>query len=343
MRVILGAGLATFILCFLPSARADVYQLIIRGKVTMQDGSPPPKTVGIERICSDIQGSAPGPITDKKGEYLWRMDVDPMNTRACRLRANLPGYVSTEIDISALNGYIKKEIELETIILGPRSPDPNSLNSSNSDVPAKARSAWKAAMMAVDAGNPQEAVTHLQQVVMESPKFGRGWHTLGLLYDNIDKLPEARDAYQHAIEADPKLLPPYVMLSKVCGRLRDWECGRQAADTYLKLDAKRLYPEVYFYQAVALYELKNLDGAKASAEEALQEANRPDLKKKVVRAEFVLAKVAAAKRDYPAARDHVSKYLAADPNTPDADQLKAYLQLVGKPEGAGVDPALQLP
>ena len=60
----------------------------------MPDGSPPPFTAGIERICSDAAGSAPGPITDKKGEYLWRMDVDPLRSRACFIRATHPGYTA---------------------------------------------------------------------------------------------------------------------------------------------------------------------------------------------------------------------------------------------------------
>ena len=111
----------------------------------------------------------------------------------------------------------------------------------------------------------------------------------------------------------------------------------------IKVDSKHVYPEVYLHQAVARYGLKDLDGAKTSAEEALQEAVRPDQKKKAARAELVLGKVYAAKGDYAAAREHISKYLALDPNTPDIDLIKAYLQVVGKPEGAGVDPDLELP
>src|SRR5689334_25367343 len=78
---------------------AEVYPLILKGTVTMQDGSPPPFSVAVETVCSDIQGSAPGPLTNKKGEYVWRMDVDPLRTRACSIRATHPGYTSTTIDI----------------------------------------------------------------------------------------------------------------------------------------------------------------------------------------------------------------------------------------------------
>src|SRR5689334_22944926 len=110
-----GAGL----LCSIQIAFADTKPLILSGNVQMEDGSPPPKAVAIQRICSDMAGSAPGPLTDKKGHWIWRMDVDPMRTRACRLVVNLPGYVSNSIDISALNGYISTTKELPPLILVP--------------------------------------------------------------------------------------------------------------------------------------------------------------------------------------------------------------------------------
>jgi tetratricopeptide (TPR) repeat protein len=95
-------------------------QPIVRGKVIMADGSPPPRSVGIERVCTDVQGSAPGPVTDKKGEFLWRMEVDPMLTRVCKIRATLAGYVSSEIDISGFNSYTN--LNLPPLILTPAAP-----------------------------------------------------------------------------------------------------------------------------------------------------------------------------------------------------------------------------
>ncbi|HEY7338064.1 MAG TPA: hypothetical protein VH639_24470 [Bryobacteraceae bacterium] len=80
-------------------------QLILHGKVVMQNASPPPGSAGIERVCSDPADSVPGPITDKNGEWLWRMEVDATKTPSCIVRAALRGYTSTEIDISSLNSY----------------------------------------------------------------------------------------------------------------------------------------------------------------------------------------------------------------------------------------------
>jgi hypothetical protein len=109
---------------FVAPAAAENYSVILRGKVVMPDGSPPPFSVGTERICSDSSGSRPGPLTDDKGEYVWRMDVDPMRSRSCIIRATKAGYVSSSVDISALNGYLDTTIDLEPIVLTSESADP---------------------------------------------------------------------------------------------------------------------------------------------------------------------------------------------------------------------------
>jgi cytochrome c-type biogenesis protein CcmH/NrfG len=337
------ACLFSALLGFIQPAPAEVYPLIVRGKVVMQDGSPPPKSVGIQRLCTDYVGSAPGPVTDRKGEYLWRMDVDPMRTRVCRMEASLAGYVSSAVDISGLDGSTKTVIELAPIVLTLQSPDPMTIETAENGVPGRAMSAWKAAVKAIQAGDLQTAQTQLQAVVEASGKFARGWQVLGIVDDTLLKYSEARDAYQHAIEADPKMLAPYATLSRVCLKAKDWPAAAKAADELIKIDTKHVYPEIYLHQAAARYELKDLDGAEASARQAIQEALRPDQKKKAYRAEFMLGRIFAAKGDYNAAREHVAKYLELDPNTPDVDLIKAYLQVVGKPEGAGVDPDLELP
>ena len=74
----------------------------MRGKVVMEDGSTPNRTVGIERFCHDT-GAQREAQTDKKGNYFWVMEIDPLSDRSCVLRASLDGYDSTVIDVSGFN------------------------------------------------------------------------------------------------------------------------------------------------------------------------------------------------------------------------------------------------
>lgn len=311
---------------------AEVYPLIIKGKVTMSDGTPPPFTVGIERVCSDYQGSAPGPTTDKKGEFLWRMDVDPLRSRACFIRATHAGYVSTTVDISALNGYTNTSTTLETLVLTGHVTDPYSIITSEAGIPSKAGKPWKDAMKAIDARDMPGAATQLQAAVAAAPRFAVGWHALGVVQENQQHFAEARDAYQHAIQADPKMFAAYVTLARVSLKAKDWMGAAKAADDLMKVDNKKTFAEIYLHQAVARYQMKDLDGAATSAQEAI--------KLKVPRAEYVLGRILEGKGDAAGAREHMTKYLDMDKNAADAEAIRAHVQNIGKPDAA--EPELEL-
>jgi Tfp pilus assembly protein PilF len=333
-RISVGLLLAFGLLAIGCSVFAQTAPLIVRGKVTMKDGSAPPKPVGIQRTCTDGQGSAPGPLTGKNGDYVWRMDVDPMRTRRCWLLAELTGFVSTRIEISNLNGYSGSTMDLPPIVLGPAVPDPRTINTADTDVPSKSKSAWKAAMKAVDTDNLPEAEKQLQAVVAASPQFARGWHTLGIVSQGQQKSTQAREAYQHAIDADPKSYVSYVTLARILIKAKDWQNAAKISDALVKADTKQTYPEIYLHQSVALLKLKDLTGAEAAANEAFKTF-------KIPRAEFVLGRIAEAKGDLAGARERISDYVSLEPTASDIELIKLFLQGLGKPEGTIIDPDLE--
>jgi tetratricopeptide (TPR) repeat protein len=334
MRLFLSLCIGAGLLCSMQPASAEDKALILTGKVQMEDGSPPPKGVAIQRICSD-SGSAPGPLVDKNGNWLWRMDVDPMRTRVCRLEAHLPGYASNSIDISALNAYISTTQALPPLILVPAAANPMTISASENGVPGKSLSSWKAAMKAINAGNYMEAEDQLRAAVTASPKFAQGWHTLGIVASTNQKRTEAKDAWEHAIEADPKLLQPYLALARLCVRTKEWQCIGTAADGLLKVDTKKTFPEIYLHQAVARYMTKDLAGAQSAAENAV----KLDLAHK--RSEYILGRILEAKGDIAGAKEHMTKYVQIDPNVADIDVVKKHLELLGKPEASGFEPELE--
>jgi Tfp pilus assembly protein PilF len=327
--VLLGSGRAIL---------ADTYPIIIKGSVIMEDGSPPPFTVGIERICSDAAGSAPGPITNKKGEWIWRLEIDAFASRSCVFRATHPGYSSSTADASALNTTSHNTtLTIPPLVIGAAATDPYAINVSESNMPAKSKGPFEKAMKALDATNFEEAADDLKAAVAGSPRFAQGWHALGIIEERLHKPDEARDAYTHAIEADPKLLTAYVTLSRLCIKTKDWQCAAKTADSLIKADTKRGYAEIYLHRAVARYELKDLPGAEESAQEAL----RLDPKHKRPREEYVLGRILEAKGDAAGARDHFTKYLELEPNPPDGALVKGHLENIGKPAAQGVDPELE--
>jgi lipopolysaccharide biosynthesis regulator YciM len=118
---------------------------------------------------------------------------------------------------------------------------------------------------------------------------------------------------------------------------KDWQEALNATDGLLKVDVKKTYPEVYIHQAVAHYGLKDLDAALASAQEAL----KMDPQRK--RTEYVIGRILEAKGDTAGARQHIEKFIASEPTAVDIEQVRARLDLIGKPEASAIDVALELP
>jgi Tfp pilus assembly protein PilF len=338
-RIVWGVCLAAALSGWTRPAAADTYHVIIKGTVTMEDGTPPPFTVGIERTCSDLQGSAPGPITNKKGEYVWNMEIDAFATRSCWIRATHAGYTSTSLDISNINVTSHDTTHtMEPLVISSTAADPYAIIVSDDNIPFKAKSKFNAAMKALDGPDFPEAAANLEAAVKASPKFGQGWHALGVVKERMKKNDEARDAFEHAIAAEPKLLQPYVTLARLCLKTKDWECASKTADQEIKIDAKRVYPEIYIHQAVARFELKDLAGAESSVQEAI----RLDPKHKRAREEYVLGRILEAKGDTGGAKTHISKYLELEPKPADIDLIQNALQSLGKPDAAGAAPDLEV-
>jgi Tfp pilus assembly protein PilF len=331
-------GMTTALFCAGQEAVTNTYPIIVAGTVTMEDGSPPPFSVGIERICSDLNGNTPGPITNKKGEWVWRMEFGGFDSRACVFRASHPGYVSTVVDASGLNVNLHgTTVTVPPLVLTSAAADPYAIHLSGDDIPGRAKGPFGKAMKALDNHNYDEAVRDLQASVAAAPKFADGWHAIGVVYDKRGMSAEARDAYTHAIEADPKQMTSYVTLTRLCIKTKDWPCALQNADSLIKLDKKHVYTEIYVHRAVAQYELKDL----TSAEESAQEAIRLDLKHKWPRAEYVLGRILEAKGDINGAREHMEKNLELQPTAPDAEAVQAHMLGLGKAEKAGTEPQLE--
>lgn len=322
-----------------PSAKADVYPVIIIGKVTMPDGSPPPVILSIERQCEgDYMGTAPGPLTNKKGEWVWRLEIDLYVQRSCVFVAHHDGYTSSRIDASNINeSYLDKTVHVPDIVVYKMTADPYALAMPDGELGGRAKKAWDDGMKAIDQKKIDEAIADLQQATEASPRSGFAWHSLGVVNDKFGRKQAAKEAYQKAIEVDPKMIQPYATLSRVCIQLRDWQCVETTAEEGIKVDKKRVYPDLYLHDAVAHFEMKDLDGAEKDADELIA----LDKKHNVPRIEYVMGRILEEKGDLNGARDHMMKYLALDGHSKDAAKVQAHMAALGKPEAKDNIPPLE--
>ena len=304
----------------------NVQTIIMEGNVVMPDGTPPPKSVGVERICSDYNGDVPGPTTDKKGHYTWTQKLSPDVQRDCFMRATLTGFTSTRFKLGDMKladfTAGTNRVRIPDLVLSPK--DGGAANNialvDPSEVPGKARDAYKLASKALDADNVQEGMRQLKLVVAEAPKFADGWSNLGSVYERQQMLMDAKDALQHAIEDNPKAPAPYLRLARVANKLGDWDAAAKSEASLLAID-QRFYPEIYLHQAITRFEKKDLTGA----EESIKTLQSLDPAHKQVRAEYVLGRIALAKGDVQAAKEHIANYVKLDVGAPDLPKIQALL------------------
>ena len=304
----------------------------------MEDGSPPGQTVAIERWCEEHSGVIET-ITNRKGEFTWHVSTESLSIHSlgtgvgsmqglCFLKASLPGYESSAINLTDPNWFANRN--LPPLVLERRGSNPSFTIFADIGVPVRASKSWSQAAKAAQARNWAEAERFLRAAVQSSPRFAQGWNALGLMYQNQDKMADAREAYRRAIEIDPKLLPSYLLLARANIAAKDSEGAVRIADALIKADTKRLYPEIYLEKAVGQYRLKDLEGAEASAKEAM----RLDPKNQLARSEYVLGLILAAKLDNAGAAEHMRKYLDLEPKAANAGSVRSWIEGLGKPPAA---------
>lgn len=322
---------------FLSSARADI--VILRGKVTLEDGSPPGRVVSIERACDGLENNLrEATASAKTGEYYVKLDLGDFGQSfsvssnfellPCSLVAVVGGFESNRLNLN--DWHITSNPRLPNLVL-IATPKGKSMAIDDA-APFAARKYWGAALKEITARNWPAAEEPLRAAVKVAPKFAAAWSTLGMLCANRGQLEEARQALQRAIELNPKSLSPYLTLSTVQIQLKDWAAAAATSKSLIALDRKNQYLEARLQQSVALYHLKDYDGALASVNDAM----RLDKKGELTRAEYMLGVVLEARQDYPGAVEHLQKYVQQNPHATDGATVTAHIPQVGKPADAGL-------
>src|ERR1035441_9097593 len=148
---------------------------------------------------------------------------------------------------------------------------------------------------------------------------------LGTACHNQHKSAEARPALERSIELDPKPLAPMYALADVDYDLKDWAAAARTSQALIQADTHHIYLEAYILNAIARYELKDLDGARDRIHEAMRLDKRQDLP----RAEYILGMIEEARQEYDAAGEHMRDYLARNPRAKDAAEARNRLNNLG--------------
>ena len=323
--------------------------IYLSGSVRLADGTIPPDRVVIERVCKGIV--RPEAYTDSKGNFSFQLGarnagvfydasvggIDPLSPGSdsrglgsqgginqteltgCEIRANLAGFQSDSIVLGFRRSL--DDPEIGTIRLRPlANVEGYTFSVTTAQAPKDARKAYEKGLELLNKRKWVEAERELTKAVGSYPKYAAAWHELGRAYQQQKKLDDAVRAYREAINADAKFINPYGQLALLAAYEQKWNDVVQYTSQMLKLNPF-VAPDVYFYSALANYNLQKIEDAEGHA----REAARRDTQHRVPKINHLLGIILAEKQDYSGAAENMRIYLKYSPNASDADTVRQML------------------
>ena len=240
--------------------------------------------------------------------------------RGCELRAKLAGYQSNVVRLDNVQGIGQHDVGV--IVLYPIGRVRGSLVSATSLLaPKEARKPFERAKNALRKEKYDEAQKLLLEATGIYPSYVEAWFLLGLLHQQQNRLEDARSAYSQAIAIDKLYVKPYVWLAQVAGLEKKWQESADVSDQALMLDSVS-FPDAYLMNAIANYNLNNLD----LAEQRAWRAGLIDPEHRVPRVHLLMASILTRKNDKAGAMAEMRNYLKFAPKADDADAVRARLK-----------------
>ena len=253
----------------------------------------------------------------------------------CELRAELAGYQSTTANL--FNRTSMDNPDVGSIMLHRMgNVEGTSISATSYLAPKDAKKAYERGLQSLLKNKPDEAAKDFEKAVAAYPKYADAWSNLGKVRIQQKSFEPARDALLKAIESDSKLVSPYVELGMLAAQEQKWADSSQYLDRAMKLDPID-FPQAWYVDAVANYNLKKYDVAEKSAREAV----KLDPKHVNPRADYLLGLVLAEKRDYDGAAAQLKRYIEHSPNAPDLEAVKNQLGQLEKFQAESKNPDKQ--
>lgn len=326
--------------------------IFLSGKVMLDDGTPPPESVLIERVCNGQP--KPEGYTDSKGRFSFQLgqnnavladasvsnsdglfgdggpgasngrfggqsQINERQLMGCEIRAALPGFRSDVVTLAGRRSMDNPD--LGTIVLHRLAKvDGFTFSATSAYAPKSARKAYEKGRGLAGKKKFPQAEKELQKAVGEYPKYAVAWYELGLVHQQQNKSEDARRAYAEALKADEKYVNPYAQLALLSVAEQKWDETIEWSDKLIKLNPFHS-PHIYFYNAMANLNLKRLDEAEGSVREAV----KLDPNARLPRTRYLLGVVLAQKGSFKESAENIRFYLDKAPDANDAETVKQQL------------------
>jgi len=320
----------------------------ISGQVVLEGGTPLTEPAAILRVCGSmthrevvtaadgkftvilsdtnangtLQGASEGGGTSEFGARLGGGRVS-QTTRTqlwgCELRASLPGYISSSVSLAGKD--FSTPINIGPIVLRPSSGrEGNTVSVISAKAPEDAKKEFEKGRDEFAKKKYPEAEKHLAKAVEIYPQYAVAWDMRGREQRMQQLNKSAEDSFLAAIKADEKYIPPYLQLAGLYAANALWEDTLHPAGKVIEMEPAH-YPDAYFLNALALFNLQQLAPAEASVRKAIE----IDKEHRFPRAELLLGWILQAKGDKTGAAEHYRAYLKLEPTSAEAPKIKAFL------------------
>lgn len=284
-----------------------------RARIAVEDGSAPPGVPLVLPVRAKMQvGECIVFNISGDGAVAYRVSRVREENAApdgCPVTIRLAGYRTTDATLT----------EGGTVVLKRLGEHEGSAVSFTSLKASKdARRAYERGLAAASRQKYEEAAKAYAAAVAAYPEYAQAWSDLGLVQAALKRPADARASWESAVKCDPQYLKPYMQLARQAiaeGRNEDALAITSRGLEYNPVE----FPSIYFFNAVAHFNLKHYDAAEKGARQTIA----LDGKREIPLAESLLASVLAVQGHLDTAIDHFRKYLELSPNASDAAAVRA--------------------
>lgn len=330
--------------------------IFVSGKVVLDDGGELTEPAVIQTICRGQRRSET--YSDLRGNFSFRIG-DPNqaavaaisdasssdgNNRSgmqataelqdCQIQAELAGFSSQTVELSSRMGFMSN-IDVGRVPLHRLAHvDGTSISVTSALAPTPAKKAFEKGLEQEKKSKWDDAEKSFEKAVQIYPRYATAWYQLGRLQLRKDDAPSAKHSFEQSVAADPKYVNPYDGLAQLAMRSQDWPKVADITGKLLSLNPVN-FPNAYYQNAVANYNLKNFDDAEKSALQGI----RVDDAHQIPRLQYLLAMILLQKQNYQAAAEHMQIFLSQAKQQDDIDLAKKGQAEIQKSSASSKPPA----
>jgi tetratricopeptide (TPR) repeat protein len=336
------------------------HPFFLSGKITMEDGTAPTDSATIQLVChgsprsighTDSKGafsidlnnhasqmtsadasenaslSYNGPVGSLPSAYpsnpgnggSAQQGVADRDLMGCDVQAVLAGFRSDILHLSSRRSL--DDSDIGTMIMHRlANVEGSTISVTTAMAPKDAKKAMERARNFLKKGKWEDARKEFEKAVQIYPRYAVAWAELGRVQEHLNNLEAARKSFAMALQADGKLVTPYLELALMAASEEKWQEVSDYTDRALKLNPVD-FPQAYLLNSMSNFYLKKMDAAEKSARAGIER----DAEHRFPKMNELLGSVLIEKQDYAGAAEQFRKYIRYAPEGSDTSSARKQL------------------